>query len=303
MASVANWKNKNEYPKWNAASLKRVAWEFLRRNPDYQADWHEYLAACRRLAPDFDPHANRDWGAELWEHDDYFYYDPPRLEGENNIAWMARVNQGTRTPLHSWYARKWGLKQNFPDPFYPYYEKHGERSSLAIRFEKSASKAEVVTKHWRYFENENLPSREPQQALAFDYSMPIEPQLTAAKKYLLMHQRTLVREGIVKEFPDKTPRMILIDYLRMLDADADGIKQKDIAAVFFPGQDSYPERRASNRVSKAINKAKEWRDNWYRLWVARRTLCVADASAGFFAAGGYACTRTSKGSKTPRARR
>lgn len=266
MRPIANWKIADEYPKWRTASLQRFAWEFLRRNPNYQADWQEYLAACRRLVPDFDPHVLRDWDAKLLEHDDYFRCEPPRLEDESEAAWISRGGCGTRTPLRSWYAKKWGLTANLPDPFYSYYEKHG-LGYLAIAFEKSATKVEIPSKHWEYFDRNKYPFRcEPKEAVAFDYSRPIEPQIIAARDYLLKQQQRRIKAGIVDAFPNKIPRKELVIYLRMLDADASGIQAKDIAAALYPNEDdSYPERRISNRVSKDMKVAKQWRDEWYRL--------------------------------------
>jgi hypothetical protein len=260
MRPIADWKNANEYPKWNAVSLKWLAWEFLRRNPAYQAAWAEYLATCRRLVPDFDPHVVRDWDA-LSDHDDYFYYDPRRLEGENEFAWSARVGHGSIMPLHKWYANKWGFADDFPDPFYS-YEKY-ELGGLAIQFEKSGTRVVMAGNNWKSPDG-HLITRAPKQALIIDYSIPIEQQLNAAKEYLFAHQRILIREGVVKKFPNKIPRKELVTYLRMLDANAGGIRAKGIAAVIYPSDKNLPpDFAASDKVRKALAIAKKWRDDWY----------------------------------------
>lgn len=38
---LPDWRDPEAYPEANAMSLKQWAWQFLRRNPDYQADFHE----------------------------------------------------------------------------------------------------------------------------------------------------------------------------------------------------------------------------------------------------------------------
>lgn len=265
MKPIANWKNASEYPTWNAVSLKRLAWEFLRRNPDFQSDWAEYLAACRRLVPDFDPHVVLDWDAEFYEHDDYFRCEPPRLEGESETAWIARVGRGSKMPLHSWYAKRWGLEHNFPDPFHP-YEK-SEMGLLDIRFITSASRVEIAGHLHECLDRDKQPliSRAPKQALIIDYSIPIEQQLNAAKKYLLAHQRLLIREGIVNEFPKKIPRKELVIYLRLLDANASEVAAKDIAAAIYPkDKNEHPDYAASDKVRKGLATATQWRDEWFR---------------------------------------
>ncbi|HEY1645794.1 MAG TPA: DUF6499 domain-containing protein, partial [Candidatus Saccharimonadales bacterium] len=44
-----NWKNANEYPDLSGATGKRVAWEFLRRNPKYLAAWEHYKQTREEL--------------------------------------------------------------------------------------------------------------------------------------------------------------------------------------------------------------------------------------------------------------
>jgi hypothetical protein len=274
MKAVANWRNASEYPKWDTTSLTRFAWEFLRRNPKYQADWEEYLTVCRRLVPSFDPHVAHDWDEELYEHDnrfhydpraDYFRYDPPRQQGESYAAWVARVGRGKKISLHNWYAKKWGLMHNFPDPFHA-YEKY-ELGMLAINFaESAATKTEIASRHWEYFNENKYPfNREPKQALVIDYSLPIDMQLNTAKEYLIEHQQILIRDGIVDEFPTKIPRKELVVYLRVLDATADNFDANAIAEQIYPHEDNLaPDYPTTKKVRAAMKVAEKWRDIWFR---------------------------------------
>lgn len=262
---IADWTNSSEYPKWNSTSLGRFAWEFLRRNPKYQKDWADYLGICRGIIPNYDPHVQQsaaDYDA-LENHPDYVRYDPPRLDGENESAWLKRVGRGTRMPLHVWYAREWGLDNYFPDPFYAY-----EKSALGlldVRLNNNP-RACVVTEHWEGFKEGGIYTLHSQAALAFDFSLPIETQLAAAGKYLKSHQKWLIKQGVVEAFPNKKPRKEWVVYLRMLDADAMNVKPKEMAEQLYKNTDnSYPDYGGSKAASAALKIAKQWRDSWYSI--------------------------------------
>jgi len=264
MRSIANWKDAdaNEYPKWRTASLARLAWEFLRRNPGYQKNWGEYLQLCKEIIPEYDPDRWRQYRFVLLDHPNYVRYDPPRLDGESEGEWTRRIGGLGRYNLHRWYAHKWGLRGDhyLPDPFCAYVD--GSHESMFIK----NCRAEIVTEHWRYFDRELYPTCDQWRALGFDYSVPIEPQLIAAREYLLSQQKFLLARKKVEAFPNKTPRKELVDYLRMLDAEAAGIDAAGIAKEIYHSDDnSAPEYGATHRVNAALNVAKKWRDEWYEL--------------------------------------
>lgn len=263
---IANWTTPSEYPKWNSTSLLRFAWEFLRRNPEYQKDWADYIGICRGIIPHFDPHVelSADDYDTLENHPDYARCDPPRLAGENERAWLDRVGGGAWMPLHSWYAKRWGLVHDFPDPFYA-YEKLPLGLSLTIGFKNSPG-ACVVTEHWEGFKETRFLSTRTKLALAFDFSLPIKPQLDVAKRYLENHQRWLIKNGVVEAVPNKIPRKEWVTYLRLLDADAVNAKPKKMAELLYKDtENSYPDYGGSKTASAALETAKIWRDSGYSL--------------------------------------
>lgn len=50
MFTRPNWKDESAYREIEKTSLLSIAWEFLRRNPAYQADWLKYAEQVRQLA-------------------------------------------------------------------------------------------------------------------------------------------------------------------------------------------------------------------------------------------------------------
>lgn len=98
---IADWTDFDAYPKWGRSSLGRFAWEFLRRNPEYQKDWDKYLGICRDVLPKYDPRvalSQSDYD-KLEYHPDHRHFEPERLGQESEDAWLSRVKKGTVTSL------------------------------------------------------------------------------------------------------------------------------------------------------------------------------------------------------------
>jgi hypothetical protein len=259
---IANWRDANAYPKWGKSSLTRFAWEFLRRNPEYQKDWADYLNICRGILPHYDPRIplNQEDYDKLEYHANHLNFDPPRLAEESKSEWRVRVKKGRTTLLPVWYARKWGIKHSIYDPYYPYEE------DLPPVFFENAHTSSFITQHWPGFsEADDNGILKPTLAMAFGLSLPIDAQIEAARRALLARQRSLINKGVITSFPDKVPRKEWIIYLRLLDAEAAGVKPKEMASCLYPDEeDVYPDYIPQKKARSALTQAKKWRDSWYR---------------------------------------
>jgi hypothetical protein len=262
--AISNWTDSDAYPKWGKSSLRRFAWEFLRRNPEYQSDWDKYLSICRSVLPHYDPRielSQSDYD-KLEYSPDHQHFEPPRLGQESEDEWRSRVKTGRITALPIWYARKWGLKNTIYDPHYPY-----DSSFPHPNFIHTPSTVHILTENWPGFrEGGSIYTLHPKTGIGFDMSLPIDLQIEAARKYLLGHQQYLIKNDVVKPFPNSVPRKEWVVYLRLLDADATGAKPKEIAAQLYPEEeDVYPDYIPQKKVRTALKQAKKWRDKWYLL--------------------------------------
>lgn len=153
-----DWRDESNYPDpVKVQSLSLWAWEFLRRNPLYQAAWDGYVEKLRAVAvrlPEFA--ACVDWliaGAdvatleegELIERDrlcalvldqpELFYFDPPALPGETIEDWGQRVaveeRENELMPLDRFLGREWRLGR-LVNPAWPYL-------SQSVRFLNSGT--------------------------------------------------------------------------------------------------------------------------------------------------------------------
>lgn len=127
--AALDWRTGEGYPEYNSAQTDRWAWEFLRRNPDYRADWQRFLALADELRGSYSkPYDNLpdDWesdpGRPYWiisKADDEGdmrarVYDPPAMKGESESTYSNRIHASGRSgwksrPLDRALGLRWGL--------------------------------------------------------------------------------------------------------------------------------------------------------------------------------------------------
>lgn len=139
--AAPNWKDNAAYPITKATEPKRWAWEFLRRNQRYQADWKQFADAVLAKANEhpetlkyavwfltgtdeaweefktqFTTQEDQDraylqYGNTIfdWQDGPLLAYDPPIESGENIATYKQRVRKWTRYALESYLGEKWGL--------------------------------------------------------------------------------------------------------------------------------------------------------------------------------------------------
>lgn len=99
---LPDWADKADYDFLKDAQPHEWAWEFLRRNQQYRNDWLSIGATPKHVR----------------------VYNPPRLENEDEQAWMRRVvykldREPNISSLTSSFAKKWGVNE-LSDPFASY---------------------------------------------------------------------------------------------------------------------------------------------------------------------------------------
>jgi len=264
---IADWKDPKAYPGGGRVSLRRWAWEFLRRNVYYQADWLAYTETCREILPEWTPGtAFADDPAEaarlawLLHQDERFWVcEPARTPGESLNEWGRRVRKGRTASLDSWLGAKYGLK-NFPNPF-------GDNHAVGTWPEfKAAPRTVFVTQYWDGFKEPAAISENKYLAIGIDLSLPIEPQLRGAQAAAERQQAQLVKIGAIKAWPEKRNRnQEWPDLLRILDAKAAGATPAEMAAEFFPHSDNeYPSYTGQKAAEKRLKAAQALADSGYR---------------------------------------
>jgi len=150
------------------------AWEFLRRNPDYRADYQRFIAIWRTLEAEYGAPPKRDF--QRWKQDPRAYGPLP---GDAELAApsgeLCVVDD--RVLLECWMGAKWGFYKFPLDP------------------ERSAPPPDELS--WRPPPQPALPPDTIYQLdISFDLSLPLPPQLEAARFRLVSRAAELRRSGL-----------------------------------------------------------------------------------------------------------
>ena len=99
----------------------------------------------------------------------------------------------------------------------------------------------------------------PKVLIQFDLTLPIEPQLEAARRQLLLRAK-------IKDFPvwpTKKPRkLLLITFLRLLDFHEEGASEKEIAGALYPNLSG---EQLHDTIRKHFESARKYQDDYLKL--------------------------------------
>jgi hypothetical protein len=152
------------------------AWEFLRRNPEYQTDYREFIATWQALEAEYGAPPNRDFFN--WKNDPRASrpaWDPEQMTGA-----ACTTDDEDRQLIECWMGAKWGFYQFPQDPALPAWELESPinwRPPPGFRLDRpveSGTDAQLV----------------------FDLTLPLPAQLEAAKQWLIGRQSALKRQGL-----------------------------------------------------------------------------------------------------------
>lgn len=187
----------DDYAHCTALTRDQWAWEFMRRNPDYQADYRRFITLWRALEADYGIPPQRDF--TRWKQDPRAYGPLP---GDTELAApggeLCTVDDD-RVLLECWMGAKWGFYKFPLDP------------ACSIPPGPDALS-------WR------PPPVLPKDAvyrldISFDLSLPLPPQLDAAKFRLVRRAAELRRQGLAAPRTVANQRASWTRMLRLLDGD------------------------------------------------------------------------------------
>lgn len=237
------WDNPADYEYCVRHTPGQWAWEFIRRNPEYQQEWEKQWKEwnegnLRRPAL---PRARTAPGAPD------FFADPkstdfallPPQSGENL------------------YGNRWWLTFYFhPEVTHPAHLEFNSWEFCILPFDTSEFTPELSEKLCFHFKKHAFP-------VLFDPRFPLPVQLQKAEIALKTQQReyTERRLTILQKQSPLPAAETMIDYIRVLDSIGAGVRCKVSAPVLFPkkGHKKEPEERYAD-VSR---KAKAWMKTKY----------------------------------------
>lgn len=203
----------------HCASLTRDqwAWEFLRRNPDYQADYRQFISLWQALEADYGAPPNRDFAR--WKLDPRAYGPLPGDGALGHSSGELCLGENDQILIECWMGAKWGF---YKFPLDPARTTPPEPDELAWR-PPSLSDAPPDTAY--------------RLDISFDLSLPLLPQLEAAKFRLVSRAAELRRKGLAAPMTVANQRERWTHMLRLLDAEAAGVSvDEEDAALLCEAQ-------------------------------------------------------------------
>jgi hypothetical protein len=192
------------------------AWEFLRRNPEYQSDYAQFIMIWQTLETDYGAPPHRDF--VRWKLD-LRAYGP--LDGSaSDVTEYATgdlcVGENDRVLIECWMGAKWGFHKFPLDPALNIPPTPDQLSWHP----PSASEPRPADDVYRL----DIP---------FDLSLPLPPQLEAAKFRLVSRVAALRRSGHAVPMSVANQRARWTQMLRLLDTEAAGETSGEENAVLL----------------------------------------------------------------------
>jgi len=256
----SDWQKAENYDYVDELSPSALAFEFLRRNPDYQADYKEYTTKIERLFNKYG--SSEDTEKQVRADTSFWKLQPENKEGELLDDWKRRTMLGDQcpkpTPIEYWYGEKWRLIRAFPDP--------SKRAHNDIQFKPYVPYPEMPMFEGikSYFADEEpFPQQLGTAVLAFNLQFDLTKQIDSARILLTSLKKALEKDGWIMfklgiNKPSKFDERIK-EYLRAFDGDISGAKPIEIGNVLFPElpntvNDNYERSEtASARIDQAKN--------------------------------------------------
>ncbi|HFD81556.1 MAG TPA: DUF2285 domain-containing protein [Gammaproteobacteria bacterium] len=222
---VESWNRPEYYDFTRSLDIGQWAWEFLRRNPEYQKEWREFDAAWKTLEARYGKPPERDF--QRWKADPLAW----RRVGEDEPG-DCRVDQD-KVLIECWLGARWGFYKFPLDPA-------TDRPRIGEQLD------------WRPLEREvplvedgdspYLDGAAEHLAIGFDLDYPLREQLERAKRLLQARQGRLRREGVIQLKRRSSCREAWRLMLRLLDGTEAGEDVGAVVALLAQQEGQSPER-------------------------------------------------------------
>lgn len=268
-----DWRDASQYPAPDTeTNLVFWAWQFLRRNHDYQTDWSNYISDLQRVVecePKWLAYLQRKnclaevfRGQEAPTHSEEWKFaflaaehmpiefvdvDPEPWPDERTVGeWSARLRtvqrgRGGVRPREIALGEKWGLN---------FIQNPGlEKLQRSNGFLNDGRRVRLIGDTNERIDDENFWIPE------IDLRYPVEV-LRAQFEIMLAERTTLINKGKIVPYEDRPQRALqnYRSYLRVLDATDNGIEIPEIAKTMLPHQDFEGAKKSVRNWSIAAKK-------------------------------------------------
>ncbi len=206
-----DWRLDADYAFCEQLDLAAWAWQFLRREPAYRADYAWFIALWRQLEAKYGAPPQRDFfkwkqDARAWRAESELAGCGPEIcPGEND-----------QVLIECWMGAKWGFRKFPLDPDIDLPDDLAWREFLVDVTVIDADSAAT------------LRQKPEMLALNFDLALPLPAQLDAAKRHLIAARQLRAQAGSLPPRSLREGAPIWRHWLRILDALEAGAKLDSI---------------------------------------------------------------------------
>ncbi|MET0087661.1 MAG: DUF6499 domain-containing protein [Sedimenticola sp.] len=265
-----DWRNPEDYAYTDHLSDEGWAWEFLKRNPNYQSDYKQISLILNLLeavhgqldAPEVDAILRNVSGA--------YHFDPPRNEGESIDQWIERCKVAGVNPIERRIdyqaGYKWGIDGPIQNP-------HAEGGGIP-KFLSSPSWPRIIEhkEGLDYVDSIYNDPDSPFVLVGFNLNLNIKKQATDATSLLSKEKSKLKSLGKIHRLSNISNIGLLVEHLRLLDADDAGANSSEIGEILFKddSQDADKVKQRHGKVRDRREAAEKYRDHSYRYLPLRK---------------------------------
>lgn len=208
-----DWKNEAEYPDDKKTSGEQFAWEFLRRNPEYQKDYEKF-----KNNPEDFPY---DTSHEFYD----LYFDED--ESTNKLAhrWGIKemVDPSKSRPENLMFL-KGGVVAYSPG-ISDYDSDHDCDPNLD--HDCDLDNKDIFTEEWTLSPRGRLG----EVLIKFDLNIPLNQQIESAKKSLVALKEKFEDEFNIDKKGNRAQKYLYPEYLRILDGKEAGADDEEITRI------------------------------------------------------------------------
>lgn len=210
---LRNWHDAAAYGFTQHLSVRQWAWEFLRRNSAYQADWQRFDRRWQALEAAYGRPPNRDFQA--WKQDPRAYVTVDDAHGD------CRIDQD-KVLIECWMGDKWGF---YKFPLDPATDNPVTEQQLVWR--------DLVTPVIRVTADDKTYLGESAEriAIGFELDLSLKEQIRKATRYLQARQSGLRRNN---QLAMRSRTRLAHDWclmLRYLDGHSLGVDEAELENV------------------------------------------------------------------------
>ncbi len=227
-----NWRQADDYAFEPPLAREEWAWQFLRRNTEYRADYAWFIATWRALEADYGAPPRRDFFR--WRQDVRAWRAASEIAG---CGAETCPGENDLVLIECWMGAKWGLAKFPIDPGV-------DRPKPGLELDWRTQSTQIA----EALPGEELSHAPEKIALVFDLSLPLAPQLDQARIRLLARRRAMEQTGRLPARTVRTAGVVWTRWLRLLDGAADGASLDELARALQCG-DAEAELEIARRMT------------------------------------------------------